>query len=73
MYKLLLYMDLDGVGCGVLVKLVFGDRIKICYNFIVLFNCEVEWFLENEERNIYLFIMDLLVNEENEKRFEEFY
>ncbi|MGG3193894.1 DHH family phosphoesterase [Priestia aryabhattai] len=73
MYKLLSHTDLDGVGCGVLAKLAFGDRIKIRYNSITSLNREVEWFLENEERNTHLFITDLSVNEENEKRLEEFY
>ncbi|MBU3573188.1 oligoribonuclease [Priestia aryabhattai] len=72
MYKLLSHTDLDGVGCGVLAKLAFGDRIKIRYNSIASLNREVEWFLENEERNTHLFITDLSVNEENEKRLEEF-
>ncbi|MBU8753482.1 DHH family phosphoesterase [Priestia megaterium] len=73
MYKLLSHTDLDGVGCGVLAKLAFGDRIKIRYSSIASLNREVEWFLENEERNTHLFITDLSVNEENEKRLEEFY
>lgn len=73
MYKLLSHTDLDGVGCGVLAKLAFGDGIKIRYNSIASLNREVEWFLENEERNTHLFITDLSVNEENEKRLEEFY
>ena len=73
MYKLLSHTDLDGVGCGILAKLAFGDRIKIRYNSIASLNREVEWFLENEERNTHLFITDLSVNEENEKRLEEFY
>ncbi|KAA8748535.1 oligoribonuclease [Priestia megaterium] len=73
MYKLLSHTDLDGVGCGVLAKLAFGDRIKIRYNSIASLNREVEWFLDNEERNTHLFITDLSVNEENEKRLEEFY
>ena len=73
MYKLLSHTDLDGVGCGILAKLAFGDQIKIRYNSIASLNREVEWFLENEERNTHLFITDLSVNEENEKRLEEFY
>jgi len=73
MYKLLSHTDLDGVGCGVLARLAFGDQVKIRYNSIASLNREVEWFLENEERNTHLFITDLSVNEENEKRLEEFY
>jgi oligoribonuclease NrnB/cAMP/cGMP phosphodiesterase (DHH superfamily) len=73
MYKLLSHTDLDGVGCGILARLAFGDQIKIRYNSIASLNREVEWFLENEEKNTHLFITDLSVNEENEKRLEEFY
>jgi len=73
MYKLLSHTDLDGVGCGVLARLAFGDQVKIRYNSIASLNREVEWFLENDERNTHLFITDLSVNEENEKRLEEFY
>ncbi len=73
MYKLLSHTDLDGVGCGILARLAFGDQIKIRYNSIASLNREVEWFLENEEKNTHLIITDLSVNEENEKRLEEFY
>lgn len=51
MYTLLSHTDLDRVGCGILAKLAFGDRIKIRYNSITSLNRQVEWFLENEERN----------------------
>lgn len=34
MYYLYLYNDLDGVGCGIVVKLVFGKDVEVWYNFV---------------------------------------
>ena len=73
MYKLLSHNDLDGVGCGILAKLAFGDVVKVRYNSISGLNREVEWFLENDDRNTFLFITDLSVNEKNEQSLKEFY
>ncbi|MCY8235381.1 DHH family phosphoesterase [Priestia endophytica] len=73
MYKLLSHNDLDGVGCGILAKLSFGEQVKVRYNSISGLNREVEWFLENEGKDTFLFITDLSVSEENEKRLEEFF
>jgi len=73
MYKLLSHNDLDGVGCGILAKLAFGKEVKVRYNSVSGLDREVEWFFENENRDTFLFITDLSVNEENEKRLEEFY
>ncbi|MEH7246035.1 oligoribonuclease [Neobacillus niacini] len=73
MYKLLSHNDLDGVGCGILAKLAFGDDVNVRYNSIAGLNREVEWFLENDDRNTFLFITDLSVNEKNERSLNEFY
>lgn len=73
MYKLLSHNDLDGVGCGILAKIAFGKEVKVRYNSIASLNREVEWFFENENKDTFLFITDLSVNEENEKRLEAFY
>lgn len=73
MYKLLSHNDLDGVGCGILAKLAFGKQAKVRYNSISDLNREVEWFLENDNKETFLFITDLAVNEENEKRLDAFY
>ncbi|KAB2495577.1 DHH family phosphoesterase [Priestia endophytica] len=73
MYKLLSHNDLDGVGCGILAKLSFGEQVKVRYNSISGLNREVEWFLENEGKDTFLFITDLSVSEENEKRLEKFF
>lgn len=73
MYKLLSHNDLDGVGCGILAKLAFGEDVKVRYNSISGLNREVEWFLENDDKKTFLFITDLSVNEKNEQKLDEFY
>ena len=73
MYKLLSHNDLDGVGCGILAKLAFGKQVKVRYNSIASLNREVEWFLENDDKNTFLLITDLSVNEENERKLNDFY
>jgi uncharacterized protein len=73
MYKLLSHNDLDGVGCGILAKLAFGENVKVRYNSISGLNREVEWFFDNDDKNTFLFITDLSVNEKNEQRIQEFY
>ncbi|MEC5425028.1 oligoribonuclease [Virgibacillus sp. C22-A2] len=73
MYKLLSHNDLDGVGCGILAKLAFDKEVKVRYNSISGLNREVEWFLDNDNANTFLFITDLSVNEHNEKRLDAFY
>ena len=73
MYKLLSHNDLDGVGCGILAKIAFGKQVKVRYNSVSGLDREVEWFLENEDKETFLFITDLSVSEKNEKRLEAFY
>ena len=73
MYKLLSHNDLDGVGCGILAKLAFGEQVKVRYNSISSLNREIEYFLENDGPDTFLFVTDLTPNEDNEKRLNEFY
>lgn len=73
MYTLLSHNDLDGVGCGILAKLAFNEQVKVRYNSIVSLNREIEYYLENEQQDTFLFITDLSPNEENEKRLNDFY
>ena len=73
MYKLLSHNDLDGVGCGILAKIAFEKQVKVRYNSIASLDREVEWFLENDDKNTNLIITDLSVNEENEKKLEVFH
>lgn len=73
MYKLLSHNDLDGVGCGILAKLAFGQEVKVRYCSVASLNREIEFFLENDSPETLLFITDLSPNEENEKRLNDFY
>ncbi|HWK22092.1 MAG TPA: oligoribonuclease [Ureibacillus sp.] len=73
MYKLLTHNDLDGVGCGILAKLAFGQEVTIRYNSVASLNREIEFFLENDAKDTFLFITDLSPNEENEKRLNQYH
>lgn len=73
MYKLLSHNDLDGVGCGIIAKLAFGDAVEVRYNSVSFLNQEVEKFLDQKIENTFLFITDLSVNEENTIRLDDYY
>ncbi|WP_026694312.1 DHH family phosphoesterase [Peribacillus kribbensis] len=73
MYTLLTHNDLDGVGCGILGKLAFGDQIDVRYNSIASLNRQVEQFLEKKDVSQTLLITDLSVSEKNEEAVEEFF
>ncbi|MFS0560368.1 DHHA1 domain-containing protein [Terribacillus sp. 179-K 1B1 HS] len=73
MYKLLTHNDLDGVGCGILATLAFGEEVDIRYNSISSLNEEVKKFLADEtQHEKELWVTDLAVNEENEAAISEF-
>lgn len=65
--------DLDGVSCGILAKLSFGDEVNVRYNSNASLDREVESFLASNESNTFLLITDLSVNEQNEKGLELYY
>lgn len=73
MYKLLSHNDLDGVGCGILAKLAFGQDVKVRYNSVSSLNREIEFFLENDSPETFLFITDLSPSESYEQKLEKFY
>ena len=73
MYKLLSHNDLDGVGCGILAKLAFGQDVKVRYNSISSLNREIEFFLENDPPDTFLFITDLSPSVENEKKLNDYF
>ncbi|MEC1718605.1 DHH family phosphoesterase [Schinkia azotoformans] len=73
MYKLLTHNDLDGVSCGILAKLSFGDEVNVRYNSNASLDREVESFLISEDKDTFLLITDLSVNDQNEKGLELFY
>lgn len=72
MYKLLSHNDLDGIGCGIVAKLAFGDDVNVRYNSVQMLDREVERFLGEGNTGTELIITDLSVDEENENRIEEF-
>jgi oligoribonuclease NrnB/cAMP/cGMP phosphodiesterase (DHH superfamily) len=74
MYKLYSHNDLDGVGCGILAKLAFGDQGEVVYNSVGGIDSQILRFLETQEdkKANKIFITDLSVNSENEKKLDEF-
>ncbi|MFD2611739.1 DHH family phosphoesterase [Paenibacillus gansuensis] len=75
-YYLLSHNDLDGVGCGIVAKLAFGDQADIRYNSLSGLNVSVERYLDRWKGKIradqMLFITDLSVHESNEQALSEF-
>ena len=53
MYQLLTHNDLDGVGCGILAKLAFREKVNVRYNSIASLNREIEHFLEEGEKKYF--------------------
>ncbi|WP_221567860.1 DHH family phosphoesterase [Alkalihalobacillus sp. TS-13] len=76
MYKLFTHNDLDGIGCGIVAKMAFGDAIDVRYNSVMGLDFQVERFLERKDekqnKDLTLFITDLSVNEKNEKALDDF-
>ncbi|WP_332696901.1 DHH family phosphoesterase [Halalkalibacter lacteus] len=71
MYRLYSHNDLDGVGCGILARLAFGNDAYIRYNSVQGLDFQIERFLEGDRLDDVLFITDLSVNKENEQRLEK--
>ncbi|MFX3625370.1 MAG: DHH family phosphoesterase [Ectobacillus sp.] len=72
MYYLLSHNDLDGVGCGILMRCAFGDGAEVRYNSVAGLNYQVERFLEQPDPDTHLIITDLSVHEENEEKLNEY-
>jgi oligoribonuclease NrnB/cAMP/cGMP phosphodiesterase (DHH superfamily) len=69
MVKLFTDMDLDGLGCGVLAKLAYGDSVNVTYCSYRNLNQRVEAFIENpEHQKEQMFITDLAVSEAVENK-----
>jgi oligoribonuclease NrnB/cAMP/cGMP phosphodiesterase (DHH superfamily) len=68
--------DLDGVGCGIIARCAFGDKIEVRYNSISGLDLQVERFLERSrekhKRGGLLFITDLSISEANEAGVERY-
>lgn len=68
--------DLDGLGCGILAKIAFGEKVEVYYNSVARLNTQVERFFEiikqKGNQNANLWITDLTVNEANSKKIDQF-
>lgn len=76
MYRLFTHNDLDGVACGILFRLAFGEQADIRYNSVSGLNFQVEKYFErmNErmKKEDHLYITDLSVNHEVTERINRF-
>lgn len=69
MVKIFTDIDLDGLGCGILAKLAYGENADISYCSYRNLNQRVVDFLDNpKNQNEEIYITDLAVNGETEKR-----
>jgi uncharacterized protein len=65
-------IDLDGLGCGLIAKLAFGDKANVFHCSYRNLNQRVEAVIKNSENNdAEIYITDLAVNELVEKKLEE--
>ncbi|WP_147534643.1 DHH family phosphoesterase [Bacillus marasmi] len=70
--KLFTDIDLDGLGCGIIAKLAFGDDAHVSYCTYRVLNQRVENFIDNSDfYNTETYITDLAVNEAVEKKLEQ--
>ncbi|CAM4005458.1 DHH family phosphoesterase [Mesobacillus thioparans] len=76
MYRLFTHNDLDGVACGILFRLAFGEKADIRYNSVSELNFQMEKYFErmNErmKKEDHLYITDLSVNQEITERINRF-
>lgn len=75
MLQLFTHNDLDGVGCGIVARCAFGDKVDIRYNSVSGLDAQLARYLEktrDRSKKGMLFITDLTVNEANEGALEEF-
>ncbi len=77
MVKLFSHTDLDGIGCGILAKLAFGDDVDISYCDYDNIDSSVREFIDSETEFDMCIITDIRVNEDTAKiideRFDNFY
>ncbi|MBT2639548.1 oligoribonuclease [Bacillus sp. ISL-39] len=76
MYRLFTHNDLDGVACGILFRLAFGEKADVRYNSVSGLNFQVEKYFdrmnERMKKEDHLYITDLSVNHENTKKINQF-
>ncbi|MEO2075496.1 MAG: oligoribonuclease [Bacillus sp. (in: firmicutes)] len=72
MVKLFTDIDLDGLGCGLLARIAFGEKVNVYYCSYRNLNKRVETVITNPENTEEkIFITDLAVNEDIEKKLNE--
>lgn len=72
MIKLFTDIDLDGLGCGIIAKLAFGENADVVYCSYRILNQRVEAFIENPDHDHdEMYITDLAVNESVEKKLDK--
>jgi uncharacterized protein len=70
--KLFTDIDLDGLGCGIIAKLAFGEKANVTYCSYRNLNQFVEKFIDSHDaKNTEMYITDLAVNEAVEKKLEK--
>ncbi|MBS8264461.1 oligoribonuclease [Mesobacillus boroniphilus] len=76
MYRLFTHNDLDGVACGILFRLAFGEKADIRYNSVSGLNFQVEKYFERMndrmKKEDHLYITDLSVNHEVTEKINQF-
>ncbi|WP_100406180.1 DHH family phosphoesterase [Bacillus solitudinis] len=72
MHRLFTHNDLDGVGCGILARIAFGQDTDILYNSVQSLDTQVARLLERHPIDDIIWITDLSVNDENASRLEAF-
>lgn len=74
MVKLFTDIDLDGLGCGVIAKIAFGEQANVSYCSYRNLNQRVETFISNPQNDHEeMYITDLAVNKDVEKNLEDRY
>ncbi|MEW8988123.1 MAG: oligoribonuclease, partial [Bacillus sp. (in: firmicutes)] len=76
MYRLFTHNDLDGVACGILFRLAFGEKADIRYNSVSGLNFQVEKYFERMndrmKKEDHLYITDLSVNHDVAEKINQF-
>ncbi len=74
-YILLTHNDLDGVSCGILAKLAFGEFVDVHYHSVNSLDYHIEQLMkEQSDKNhsCKIYITDLSVNKDNERRLKKY-
>lgn len=70
--KLFTHTDLDGVGCAIVARHIFGDNVDVEYCDYNEINDKVSQFINSESQDYdMIFITDISVNENVAKEIEE--